>query len=165
MRTYGQYCPIARAAEFLLRTWPTTYLAVANLPDRRVVVRFDLADRPAGERAIWLVVLPTNAVAVPAEEDSAGLRVIGLLLGVPPRTVAGWGQDPRWPSGRPAGAVVQGWEQRSADQAGVGGQHAGASATSTGPDVRPPYGGVCLRAVAQTSAAHHLILWPEPGCP
>jgi DNA-binding HxlR family transcriptional regulator len=46
---------------FLLWTWSTTYLARANLPDRRVVVRFDLADRPAGERAIWLVVQPTDA--------------------------------------------------------------------------------------------------------
>ena len=41
---------------FLLWTWATTYLAHANLPDRRVVVRFELSDRPPGERAIWLVV-------------------------------------------------------------------------------------------------------------
>ncbi|MGH8838314.1 MAG: winged helix-turn-helix transcriptional regulator [Jiangellaceae bacterium] len=46
---------------FLLWTWATTYLAHANLPDRRVVVRFELSDRPPGERAIWLVVRPTDA--------------------------------------------------------------------------------------------------------
>jgi len=46
---------------FLLWTWSTTYLAHANLPDRRVVVRFELADRPPQERKIWLVVNPTDA--------------------------------------------------------------------------------------------------------
>jgi DNA-binding HxlR family transcriptional regulator len=46
---------------FLLWTWATTYLAHANLPDRRVVVRFELSDRPPGGRAIWLVVRPTDA--------------------------------------------------------------------------------------------------------
>lgn len=46
---------------FLLWTWSTAYLAHANLPDRQVVVRFDFADRPATERAIWLVVRPTDA--------------------------------------------------------------------------------------------------------
>jgi len=46
---------------FLLWTWATTYLAHANLPDRRVVVRFEVSDRPPGERAIWLVVRPTDA--------------------------------------------------------------------------------------------------------
>ena len=46
---------------FLLWTWSTTYLAHANLPHRRVVVRFDLADRPPEERTIWLVVNPTDA--------------------------------------------------------------------------------------------------------
>ena len=35
---------------FLLWTWSTTYLAHANLPDRRVVIRFELR-RPAGHRA------------------------------------------------------------------------------------------------------------------
>jgi DNA-binding HxlR family transcriptional regulator len=46
---------------FLLWTWATTYLAHVNLPDRRVVVRFELSDRPPGERAIWLVVRPADA--------------------------------------------------------------------------------------------------------
>jgi DNA-binding HxlR family transcriptional regulator len=46
---------------FLLWTWSTTYLAHATLPERRVVVRFELADRPAAERTIWLVVNPTYA--------------------------------------------------------------------------------------------------------
>lgn len=46
---------------FLLWTWSTTYLAHVNLPDRRVVVRFQLADRPANERVIWLIVDPTGA--------------------------------------------------------------------------------------------------------
>jgi DNA-binding HxlR family transcriptional regulator len=46
---------------FLLWTWATTYLAHAKLPDRRVVVRFELSDRPPGERAIWLVVRPADA--------------------------------------------------------------------------------------------------------
>ncbi|HZM79670.1 MAG TPA: helix-turn-helix domain-containing protein [Candidatus Limnocylindrales bacterium] len=46
---------------FLLWTWATTYLAHANLPNRRVVVRFEFADRPDTERAIWLVVQPTDA--------------------------------------------------------------------------------------------------------
>ncbi len=46
---------------FLLWTWATTYLARTNLPDRRVVVRFEFADRPDAERAIWLVVRPTDA--------------------------------------------------------------------------------------------------------
>jgi len=46
---------------FLLWTWSTTYLAHTKLPDRRVVVRFELADRPPEERRIWLVVNPTGA--------------------------------------------------------------------------------------------------------
>lgn len=46
---------------FLLWTWSTTYLARANLPDRRVVVRFEFADRPAAERAVWLVIEPEGA--------------------------------------------------------------------------------------------------------
>jgi DNA-binding HxlR family transcriptional regulator len=46
---------------FLLWTWSTSYLAHARLPDRRVVVRFELADRPPSERIIWLVVNPTDA--------------------------------------------------------------------------------------------------------
>jgi hypothetical protein len=46
---------------FLLWTWCTSYLARANLPDRQVVVRFEFADRPPGERRIWLVVRPTQA--------------------------------------------------------------------------------------------------------
>jgi DNA-binding HxlR family transcriptional regulator len=46
---------------FLLWTWSTVYLAHANLPDRQVVVRFELTDRPAAERSIWLVVRPTDA--------------------------------------------------------------------------------------------------------
>ena len=46
---------------FLLWTWCTSYLARANLPDRRVVVRFEFVDRPPGERRIWLVVRPTEA--------------------------------------------------------------------------------------------------------
>jgi DNA-binding HxlR family transcriptional regulator len=46
---------------FVLWTWSTSYLAHANLPDRQVVVRFELADRPHAERAIWLVVRPTDA--------------------------------------------------------------------------------------------------------
>jgi hypothetical protein len=46
---------------FLLWTWSTTYLARANLPDRRVVVRFEFADRPHEERAIWLILQPTDA--------------------------------------------------------------------------------------------------------
>jgi len=46
---------------FLLWTWATTYLARTNLPDQRVVVRFEFADRPDTERAIWLVVQPTDA--------------------------------------------------------------------------------------------------------
>src|SRR4029450_5650124 len=46
---------------FLLWTWATTYLAPANLPEQRVVVRFEFADRPNKERAIWLVMRPTDA--------------------------------------------------------------------------------------------------------
>lgn len=46
---------------FLLWTWATVYLDRTRLPDRRVVVRFELDDRPAAERAIWLVVSPTDA--------------------------------------------------------------------------------------------------------
>jgi DNA-binding HxlR family transcriptional regulator len=46
---------------FLLWTWSTVYLAYANLPDRRVVVRFELTDQPLGRRSIWLVVTPTDA--------------------------------------------------------------------------------------------------------
>jgi DNA-binding HxlR family transcriptional regulator len=46
---------------FLLWTWATTYLAPANLPEQRVVVRFEFADRPHKEGAIWLVVRPTDA--------------------------------------------------------------------------------------------------------
>jgi DNA-binding HxlR family transcriptional regulator len=46
---------------FLLWTWATTYLNHATLPDRRVVVRFEFADRPAEQRAVWLVVRPTGA--------------------------------------------------------------------------------------------------------
>ena len=46
---------------FLLWTWSTTYLAHTKLPDRRVVVRFELADRPPEERRLWLVVNPTGA--------------------------------------------------------------------------------------------------------
>ena len=46
---------------FLLWTWSTTYLAHANLPDRRVVVRFELTDRPPEQRRIWLVVNPADA--------------------------------------------------------------------------------------------------------
>jgi len=46
---------------FLLWTWATVYLAHENLPDDRVVVRFELDDRPPGEHQIWLVVHPTEA--------------------------------------------------------------------------------------------------------
>jgi DNA-binding HxlR family transcriptional regulator len=46
---------------FLLWTWCTTYLAHDNLPDRRVVVRFELLDRSPEERRIWLIVNPAGA--------------------------------------------------------------------------------------------------------
>ena len=46
---------------FLLWTWSTVYLDHGKLPDRRVVVRFELSDRPASERDIWLIVEPTGA--------------------------------------------------------------------------------------------------------
>jgi DNA-binding HxlR family transcriptional regulator len=46
---------------FLLWTWSTTYLARKNLPDRRVVVRFELFDRPTQERRVWMVVSPAAA--------------------------------------------------------------------------------------------------------
>jgi DNA-binding HxlR family transcriptional regulator len=46
---------------FLLWTWSTTYLAVDSLPSRQVVVRFELSDRSPDERAIWLIVRPTDA--------------------------------------------------------------------------------------------------------
>jgi len=46
---------------FLLWTWSTSYLARAHLPDRWVVIRFEFADRPQAERAIWLVVRPADA--------------------------------------------------------------------------------------------------------
>ena len=46
---------------FLLWTWCTVYLAHANLPDRRAVVRFELTDQPPDRRNIWLVVNPTDA--------------------------------------------------------------------------------------------------------
>jgi DNA-binding HxlR family transcriptional regulator len=46
---------------FLLWTWSTTYLAVDSLPSRQVVVRFELFDRSPDERAIWLIVRPTDA--------------------------------------------------------------------------------------------------------
>lgn len=46
---------------FVLWTWSTVYLAHANLPDRRVVVRFELTDQPPGQRSIWLVVNPKDA--------------------------------------------------------------------------------------------------------
>lgn len=46
---------------FLFWTWSTVYLAHDNLPDRRVVVRFQLTDQPPARRSIWLVVDPTDA--------------------------------------------------------------------------------------------------------
>ena len=46
---------------FLLWTWSTAYLARENLPDRRVVVRFELSDRSPEERRIWMLVNPDSA--------------------------------------------------------------------------------------------------------
>ena len=40
---------------FLLWAWSTSYLARENLPARRIVVRFELADQPAGSRRIWML--------------------------------------------------------------------------------------------------------------
>jgi DNA-binding HxlR family transcriptional regulator len=68
---------------FLLWTWSTTYLAHANLPDRRVVVRFELADRPAAERSIWLVIGPTDAevcTKAPRFDDDLVVRTTALTL-------------------------------------------------------------------------------------
>ena len=68
---------------FLLWTWATTYLARANLPERRVVVRFELADQPPGERAIWLVVEPTDAevcLKSPGHEDDLVVQTTTMTL-------------------------------------------------------------------------------------
>ena len=40
---------------FLLWAWSTSYLARENLPARRIVVRFELADQPADSRRIWML--------------------------------------------------------------------------------------------------------------
>ena len=40
---------------FLLWAWSTSYLARDNLPDRRVVVRFELTDQPPDRRRIWML--------------------------------------------------------------------------------------------------------------
>jgi DNA-binding HxlR family transcriptional regulator len=68
---------------FLLWTWATTYLAHANLPDRRVVVRFELADRPPNERVIWLVVYPTEAevcTTSPGDQDDLVVQTTTMTL-------------------------------------------------------------------------------------
>ncbi|MGH8775764.1 MAG: winged helix-turn-helix transcriptional regulator [Jiangellaceae bacterium] len=68
---------------FLLWTWSTTYLAHTNLPDRRVVVRFDLADRPPDQRKIWLVVNPTDAevcTKAPGFDDDLVVETSAMTL-------------------------------------------------------------------------------------
>jgi len=68
---------------FLLWTWSTTYLARTNLPDRRVVVRFELADRPVAERTIWLVVSPTDAEVCtkrPGFDDDLVVETSAMIL-------------------------------------------------------------------------------------
>jgi len=68
---------------FLLWTWATTYLAHANLPSRRVVVRFEFADRPANERVIWLVVYPTEAEVCtksPGDQDDLVVQTTTMTL-------------------------------------------------------------------------------------
>jgi DNA-binding HxlR family transcriptional regulator len=87
---------------FLLWTWSTMYLARANLPDRRVVVRFDLSDRPVGERAIWLVVQPTGAEVCtksPGYPDDLVVRTDTL-------TLARWHtREIEWPRALRAGHI------------------------------------------------------------
>ena len=68
---------------FLLWTWSTSYLAHAHLPDRRVVVRFELADRPPSERSIWLVVDPTDAevcIKPPGFDDDLVVQTTAMTL-------------------------------------------------------------------------------------
>jgi DNA-binding HxlR family transcriptional regulator len=40
---------------FLLWAWSTAYLAHDQLPDRRVVVRFEFTDQPPNRRRIWML--------------------------------------------------------------------------------------------------------------
>jgi DNA-binding HxlR family transcriptional regulator len=40
---------------FLLWAWATTYLAHDQLPDQRIVVRFELTDQPPDRRRIWML--------------------------------------------------------------------------------------------------------------
>ena len=60
-----------------------TYLAHANLPDRRVVVRFELADRPPSERTIWMMVTPTDAEVCtksPGFDDHLVVETSAMIL-------------------------------------------------------------------------------------
>lgn len=41
---------------FLLHNWCNRYLAVDQLPERRVVIRFDFTDQPPGKRRLWMLV-------------------------------------------------------------------------------------------------------------
>jgi len=53
MRTYGQFCPIARGSEILAERW--TPIILRNLlPDRRVVVRFEFTRQGRRVRR-WLL--------------------------------------------------------------------------------------------------------------
>jgi DNA-binding HxlR family transcriptional regulator len=40
---------------YLLNAWCTTYLALDELPQRRVVARFDFSDLPGGAASLWFV--------------------------------------------------------------------------------------------------------------
>lgn len=41
---------------FLLHNWCERYLAVDQLPERRVVIRFDFTDQPPSRRRLWMLV-------------------------------------------------------------------------------------------------------------
>jgi DNA-binding HxlR family transcriptional regulator len=40
---------------YLLNSWCTTYLAIDQLPEQRVVVRFDFTDQPRSATPLWMV--------------------------------------------------------------------------------------------------------------
>ena len=68
---------------FLLWTWSTVYFAHPNLPDRRVVVRFELTDQPAEDRRIWLIVNPTHAevcTKAPGFDDDLVVETSAITL-------------------------------------------------------------------------------------
>jgi DNA-binding HxlR family transcriptional regulator len=68
---------------FLLWTWSTIYLAHANLPEHRVVVRFELADRPPDQHKIWMVVNRADAEVCtksPGFDDDLVVQTTAITL-------------------------------------------------------------------------------------